>query len=290
VTTSGTEALPAEALAKGLQIRHVRTHEEFLACVDLQMATWGEGFREAVPASMLKITQRLGGVTAGAFAEDGTLLGFIYGITGIERGKIVHWSDLLAVDARMQNHGLGRKLKEFQREAAREAGATRMYWTYDPLVARNAHFNLNRLGAHVDEYVPNMYGTNTGSTLHSGVGTDRFVVVWPLVAAEERRTSPAPRVLDAPIINDGAAHGVGVDLARFAASPPPSARIEVPSDIFRVLEESMARAAHWRTTTREAFQWALANGYSVDGFQRDGEADRGFYLLNRTSSAAPAVP
>lgn len=290
MTTPGTETLAAEALAKGLQIRHVRTHEEFLACVELQMATWGEGFREAVPASMLKITQRLGGVTAGAFAEDGTLLGFIYGITGVENGTIVHWSDLLAVDARMQNHGLGRQLKEFQREAARATGATRMYWTYDPLVARNAHFNLNRLGARVAEYVPNMYGTNTGSTLHSGVGTDRFVVVWPLAPEEERRTAPAPRVLDAPILNDGAADGRAVDLPRLVASPPPSARIEVPADIFRVLDESIARAAHWRTTTREAFQWALANGYSVDGFQRDDEADRGFYLLNRTSSPAPAVP
>ena len=73
------------------EIRHVRTHDEFVQCVELQAATWGADFRELVPATILKITQRLGGVTAGAFAPDGALLGFVFGVTGIEQGSVVHW-------------------------------------------------------------------------------------------------------------------------------------------------------------------------------------------------------
>jgi predicted GNAT superfamily acetyltransferase len=269
----------------GLVIRDVRTHEEFVACVELQAATWGAGFRESVPATILKISQRLGGVTAGAFTADGTLVGFVFGMTGIERGALVHWSDMLAVREGLQNHGLGRRLKAFQRDAVRALGVTRMYWTYDPLVARNAHFNLNRLGARVSEYVPDMYGTDTGSAMHSGFGTDRFIVVWPIAADD----SPADVGLadavrydgDAPVLNDGTTDGRDVDVVRFGAALPPVVRVEIPPDIFRVQGESVARAIRWRATTRHAFQWALASGYTVRGFEQDPAAGRGFYRLSR---------
>ena len=266
----------------GIEIRHVRTHEEFVACVELQAATWGAGFRETVPATILKIAQRLGGVSAGAFAADGALLGFVFGMTGIERGEIVHWSDMLAVRADLQNHGLGRRLKAFQREAVRAIGATRMYWTYDPLVARNAHFNLNRLGARVSEYVPDMYGTETGSVLHSGFGTDRFIVVWPLAEGDGM---PPPHAADdgggAPILNDGALAGADGDLSRFDGALPARVRVEIPSDILRVQAASVARAAQWRASSRHALQWAFAHGYAVERFVPDGAGARGFYLLAR---------
>lgn len=273
----------------GIEIRHVRTHAEFVACVDLQMATWGAGFREAVPATILKISQRLGGVTAGAFADDGALLGFVFGMTGVEHGDIVHWSDMLAVRPDMQNHGLGRRLKAFQREAVRALGATRMYWTYDPLVARNAHFNLNRLGARVSEYVPDMYGADTGSAMHSGFGTDRFIVVWPVGAGDDEGV-PEPRPEDAPgapILNDGVAEGRTVDVARFAATHPPHVRVEIPADVFRVHAASLADAVRWRGSTRRALQWALAHGYAVERLTFDRASQRCFYLLARTPSATP---
>ena len=306
MTSTAGEPQAADAPADGVHIRHVRAHEEFLACVELQGATWGAGFREAVPATILKVSQRLGGVTAGAFAADGTLLGFVFGMTGVERGAIVHWSDMLAVRAGAQNHGIGRRLKDFQREAVRALGATRMYWTYDPLVARNAHFNLNRLGVRVAEYVPDMYGTDTGSAMHTGFGTDRFVVVWPIGAAGSAAGGPPAGAdgrggglaglasqwdgQDAPVLNAGAPDGRDVDLSRYADAPPPAVRVEIPPDIFRVQAESVARAALWRATTRRAFQWALAHGYTVERFEHDGAGARGFYLLARApSAAAPAA-
>jgi len=276
-----------------VEIRHVRTHDEFVKCVKLQGATWGAAFSESVPATILKITQRLGGVTAGAFDPDGTLLGFIFGVTGIEDGALVHWSDMLAVDARAQNQGIGRRLKEFQREAVLAVGVTRMYWTYDPLVARNAHFNLNRLGARVREYVPDMYGADTGSALHSGLGTDRFIVVWPITpaavtedAAAIARAEAAPSLAGwraSPILNAGTVEGTITDLTSFNGVPPPLARVEIPADIFRVQSVHVAQAIRWRQSTRRAFQWALANSYSIERFEHDPSGDVGHYVLARTA-------
>lgn len=284
-TATSPDRMPADILRDTIDIRHVRTHDEFVQCVELQASTWGRGFRESVPATILKITQRLGGITAGAFAPDGTLLGFIFGITGVEHGTLVHWSDMLAVDPRVQNHGIGRRLKEFQREAARAIGATRMYWTFDPLVARNAHFNLNLLGARVSEYVADMYGTDTGSLLHRGVGTDRFIVMWPIDSPAGatgghgdslHEGTPASGMLAAPILN---AHPHLGHLAALEPAPPPLARVEIPDDIFGIQAGGTTDAAQWRVSTRTAFQWALANGYRVVRFERDLSSARGYYLI-----------
>ena len=278
-------------ISDALEIRHVRTHDEFMQCVELEAATWGAGFRESVPATILKITQRLGGVTAGAFAPDGALVGFIFGITGVERGALVHWSDMLAVTTSAQNHGIGRRLKEFQRDAVRALGVTRMYWTYDPLVSRNAHFNLNLLGASVVEYVRDMYGADTGSTLHQGLGSDRFIVMWPIAPAHEspsRATPPIEAWRSAPIINTTPAGGTPADLAVRCDAAPALARVEIPSDILAVQQRRIAEAVEWRTSTRGALQWALANSYRIAGFQRDVSSERNFYLLARDQAAASA--
>ena len=152
-----------------------------------------------------------------------TLLGFVFGLTGVERGKIVHWSDMLAVRPEARNLGLGRRLKEHQRQLVRELGASVIYWTYDPLIARNAHLNFNRLGVRLAEYVEDMYGI-TDSVLHGGVPTDRLVVAWPThdeeieqLLAEARR---APRVGRLPA---GADRHAGLD--RAAPRAPRSCRI-----------------------------------------------------------------
>jgi len=299
VSADAAAALVAERVpsidVRDVEIRHVRTHGEFVRCVDLQAATWGAGFRESVPATILKITQRLGGVTAGAFTPDGTLLGFIFGVTGIERGALVHWSDMLAVDARVQNHGIGRRLKEFQREALRALGVTRMYWTYDPLVARNAHFNLNRLGARVVEYVQDMYGADTGSALHSGLGTDRFIVDWPIAAERPseqagRAGPPSPASWRAtPTLNADAAGHALAELAPITGSLPAHARVEIPADIQYVQQSRIADAVLWRRSTRQALQWALANHYVVERFERDSSGTRGFYLLARMPAPTPGT-
>ncbi|MHB1864538.1 MAG: hypothetical protein ACYCVL_16445, partial [Gemmatimonadaceae bacterium] len=266
----------------GITIRALASLDDYRAAVALQYETWGRGLTDVTSATILKIGQRVGGVSAGAFAADGALLGFVFGLTGVEQGRVVHWSHMLAVRADAQSLGLGRRLKEFQRAAVAALGAHVMYWTFDPLVARNAHLNFNVLGVRVVEYVRDMYG-DMGSTLNRGIGTDRFVVAWDLDPAElaRRRAAIAAARDDAgfhaaPVVNPDPGGGL---LRAFAAGGAPALRVQVPADIGAVQAADLDAAARWRASTRAAFEHLLAAGYRAAGFVANPTADRAYYLF-----------
>jgi predicted GNAT superfamily acetyltransferase len=241
--------------------RPLTSPTDFRACVALQRRIWGEDFAEVVPASILKIAVRVGGIVLGTFDAGGTLLGFVFGLTGVEGGAIVHWSHMLGVAPEAQNRGIGRRLKEHQRAAAAKIGATAISWTFDPLVARNAHLNINVLGVRVSEYVRDMYG-QSASPLHRGIGTDRLVATWPVddAAIVQRRAEIA---------------------SAFEAKWSETASIEIPGDIAALQQSDMAAAQVWRERTRVALESALARGLEVQGFRIDAKANNGHYLLAR---------
>ena len=279
-----------------VDVRHLSTHEEFVACVELQHRIWGAGFSERVPAAILKVSQRIGGVTAGAFDENGDIVGFVFGMTGIENGELVHWSDMLAVRADLRDHGIGRILKEFQLRALLERGVARIYWTFDPLVARNAHLNFNRLNVDVAEYVINMYGSETDSVLHRGLGSDRFIVVRPVATGKgdvvpmERDRAHAVAAVGSGtrILNEVDPAGIPAVPRLPKAPDEPVYRIAIPLDIERVQEADISLAARWRDTTRRAILWGLEHDYKIHGFYRDAEADSGFYVLSTAPRAQTA--
>jgi chorismate synthase len=243
-----------------LAIRPLASHAELEACVDLQRQTWGDEFGEVVPPSMLKIAAKVGGIAAGAFSPDDELLGFVFGITGVEGGTIVHWSHMLGVLPRVRNHGIGRRLKEYQRSEVARAGATVIYWTFDPLVARNAHLNFNKLGVRATQYVRDMYGSGT-SPLHRGIGTDRLVVAWPVSPSDDSSRKS--------------------EMARIASNGASAVRIEIPADIEALQRSNMTAARRWRDTTRSQLEDAFAAGLTIHGFVVDSAASRGYYLLSR---------
>jgi predicted GNAT superfamily acetyltransferase len=268
-------------------VRPLETPDDYAACVALQHATWGAGYHEIVPASMLKITQRLGGIASGAFDGAGNLSGFVYGVTGPAEGRLVHWSHMLAVAPPQRNRGIGRRLKLHQRELLRLVGADELRWTFDPLVARNGHLNLNVLGAEVVEYVVDAYG-DTGSDLHA-FGTDRLVVRWPVRAAANggRAGGEAALAVEfgaarsggrlAPLLNRGPS-GTASQPDDIWSSPV--LRVEVPPDVESMRHSALLQARAWRAATRDAFLGALGRGYEVVGFSgRAGEP--GHYLLRR---------
>jgi predicted GNAT superfamily acetyltransferase len=262
-------------------IRRVETQAEYEECVRIEDQTWGAAFNERVPSTILKVAQYLGGVTAAAFdGSAGRMLGFVFGMTGVQNGRLVHWSDLLAVRPEARDRGIGRRLKLYQRSLVLEIGVTRMLWTYDPLVARNAHLNLNGLGAIVTEYVPDMYGSDTGSALHDAVGTDRFVVAWELTDQPEatpRGDATATAPAAALVVNRADAAG-GVPTLH-SPDDAPELYVAIPDDIQGVIAAAPATARAWRETTRAAFLHYLGQDYRVSGFHRaDG---RGFYRLTR---------
>src|SRR6266480_1513462 len=243
-----------------MTLRNLDRWRDFEACVELQRDTWGRDFSACVPAAVLMVAQRVGGVTAGAFDAEGRLQGFIFGLTGYSGGRPMHWSHMLAVRERARDAGLGIRLKLYQRKLLLKNGVDTARWTFDPLVAKNAHINLNRLGAVVVEHVENMYG-DSNSTLHAGLGTDRFVAEWRL--ADER----VGRVI------------AGLESARGESSPGSPVRVEIPADIYDVLGHAPREAVQWRVRTRAAFRQHLAQGYRVMAFDRDPASGRCFYGL-----------
>lgn len=289
VADGAASAVPIHALdPASIEIRPLATPKERDACVELQRRTWGSDFSDVIPASILKVSQRIGGVALGAFDRDGALVGFVFGLTGVERGQVVHWSDMLAVAPRARNLGLGRRLKEEQRQMVRQLGADVIYWTYDPLVARNAHLNFNRLGARFGEYVEDMYGI-TDSVLHGGIPTDRVVVAWPTHDAEiVQRLADAERALSSPDCR--LAPLVTADWiigAAGAAILPYCVRVEIPLNGEALLLDSPPTAAVWRDAVRRHIQWALAAGYTITAFLQDEPADRGYYLMTKTPRMPP---
>ncbi|HEX3866339.1 MAG TPA: hypothetical protein VHV78_06275 [Gemmatimonadaceae bacterium] len=268
-------------------IRPLASADDFRACVDLQLDIWGAGFR-VVPTPILQVSAHIGGILAGAFDAGGLLIGFVFGLTGIDDdGRVVHWSHMLGVRPNLRNGGIGRRLKEYQRRELARRRITEMLWTYDPLIAKNAHFNLNVLGARVERYAPDMYG-DMGSPLHHGLATDRLIV-----ACDTSRTAPAaPLALDPadaelPLVT--AVPMPGDRILSLSAKPPARLRLEIPSDFAQLLATSAADATMWHAATRRHFQWALALGYDVAGVRRDQSTARTFYLLELRSPGLTLV-
>jgi predicted GNAT superfamily acetyltransferase len=266
---------PTSGTADPVELRPLSSSADFAACVELQLVTWGRGFAEAVPGNVLKICQKVGGVAAGAFDRQGNLLGFVFGLTGIRGGRLVHWSHMLAVAPGVRDGGLGTRLKHFQRDLLLPLGVESVLWTYDPLEARNAHLNLNRLGVEIAEYVEEMYG-GEGSELASGIGTDRFIVDWKIAGPCPPRASDAA-FPGTPVIGVGG--GARVEEGELPEAP--RVRIEIPASIQDLKAERPDEATAWRAVTRRAFEHYLEAGYRVAAFYRDRETGRCFYCLER---------
>lgn len=274
-------------VSEAVTIRPFATTEEYHQCVELQEDTWGVGFSERVSPAILMVSQILGGVSAGAYDAHDQLVGFVFGMTGLRDGEIVHWSDMLAVRTEARDSGLGQRLKLYQREEVIGRGVQKMYWTFDPLQARNAHLNFAKLGIVVREYEEDLYG-QTDSPLHRGIGTDRFIALWWLTSDRVKECLAGNR-------RDVTADGIGampsaLDARLEGTHPRPSEpdltlgndeiRVAIPSDIVSLMSDDLPLALEWRAATRAVFVHYLKSGYEVGDFVRGTDSSQ--YILART--------
>lgn len=274
--------------ADKIVIRRLPGIEECKPCVELQREVWGRDFADVVPANVMMACQRVGGLTAGAFDPAGRLLAFVVSLAGFRGHRLAHWSNMMVVKAGCQNLGIGQRLKMFQRQYCLDHGVETLYWSVDPLIARNAHLNFNRLGVDVDEYVFDLYGTETHSELHSGLGTDRFIMAWHIDSPRVKEiveTGRAPyadaqhagaRVVNAAVENAGGQLRPAVDELPLL----PVVRVEIPNDILAVKKADLAVGQAWRETTRTVLTHYLDAGYRVTTFYRDTESGRCYYCLD----------
>jgi predicted GNAT superfamily acetyltransferase len=236
------------------------------------------------------VAARYGGVVLGAYAGE-RLRGFLFALLARRKGRLIHWSHLMAVEPRWRDQGLGFQMKLAHRRLALRQGIKSICWTFDPLESRNAALNLWRLGARVEEYVPDCYG-RFPSLIEKRLSSDRFVVHWRIATsavAQRLRQGPAGALdLSLPQANETGldAEGFLENVCLRLALRTPRLLIEIPPDTDRMRERALKLARRWRLEARRLFQHYLAHGYRVRAFFPPGEATSGrcFYLCVRAGS------
>lgn len=254
-----------------VDVREIDGAAPLRAACALLDTIWGSGTREpVVPFHLLRALSLTGGYIAGAYSGD-DLLGVSVGFFGPPGERLLH-SHVTGVAAGARGLGIGRALKLHQRRWAIARGVRRVRWTFDPLVRRNAHVNLARLGASVAAYLPDVYGP-LDDEINAGDVSDRLLVEWDLESEQvaraiEGRSGPP----DVPDTSAAAiALVVGADggpEARDVAGP--LVLVEVPADVEAMRRAEPALAARWRTAVREALGGPLGAGARVTGFGAGG--------------------
>jgi predicted GNAT superfamily acetyltransferase len=268
-----TRAAVAAAAAAGVVVRELHQPGHLLAVQRLFEEVWrpAEGDPPPVTAGLLRALAHSGAYVVGAFART-RMVGASAGFFTAPPDPVLH-SHITGVAPGGQRRGIGFALKVHQRAWALARGVPEVVWTFDPLVARNAWFNLAKLGALPTEYLEDFYGPMTDA-INAGMASDRLLLAWrlddPAVAAacagRPRQPGPVPAE---------AALAVGPDLEPVAAeTDAPAVTVALPPDVERLAPE---RRRAWRAAVRQALGGRLAAGAAVAGFLR--HPDR--YLVQR---------
>lgn len=265
------------------EIRLLKTHEEYRACERLQKIVWGN---LGVGSEVLSVTQKYGGVVLGTMV-GGKVVGFLYAFLARYHGQLIHWSHMMAVEEGYRDQGLGFRMKLAHRKLALRQGISSICWTYDPLQSRNAALNLHRLGARVEEYIPDCYG-QFPSLIERGLPSDRFVVNWLIGSAHvERRLKgeQAQPDLSLPRINEtwGNARGYVKNHRFHLGLRDPRLLVEIPANTDKMRVRKWPLASRWRMETREVFNHYFQAGYEAVDFFPPSPTTRSrcYYLLAR---------
>ena len=256
-------------------VRELKSLEEFRQVEEIQRRVWGMADVDVVPYHFLRAVADKGGIVLGAFV-DNRMVGFVAGVLGWWRDRLIHYSHMLAVLPEYRGRGIGYQLKLAQRAHALEQGVDLIVWTFDPLRVINGWLNVHKLGGIVRHYLVNYYG-EMRDALNRGIPSDRFLVEWWIKSQRVKKRIEARaqgRSAEAPVALKV------VD-------------VENPQPLLEVLERESCvlvplpfrtnwppNVQRWRSATREVFSRAFAQGFIVTDMVRLG---RGLcaYLMER---------
>jgi predicted GNAT superfamily acetyltransferase len=229
------------------EIRLLATADEMASIVKVFQQVWGTT-TPIVNVELLCAIAHAGGYVSAVYDHD-RLMGASFGFLARHNGEDALHSHITGILPGVQHGGAGRVMKIHQREWAAARDIPWITWTFDPLVRRNAWFNIEVLGAQVAEYLVNFYGPMTDS-INAHDESDRLMVAWP--------TDPD---------------------ARRPAPPEGATTIEVdtPEDVVVLRRMDPAEALEWRRRVRKELGQRLDAGAVVTGFTRDGK-----YVLHTT--------
>jgi len=270
----------ADAAARdaGVSVRELTDLAELDGVIDLFSSVWGRSENPPVTVELLRAFSKAGNYVAGAF-DNGELVGGCVGFFHAPAEDALH-SHIAGVSPRATGRSVGFALKLHQRAWSLLRGVSEIAWTFDPLVSRNAYFNLVKLAAQPVEYLPNFYGPML-DTINGDDDSDRLLVRW-------RLRDPAVVVASAggsvsADIAEELAAGAVVALSSAADGTPVPGRLDgatslvaVPRDITSLRGSDPALAQRWRVAVREVLSTLVADGGRIDGFDRAG-----WYVVRR---------
>jgi predicted GNAT superfamily acetyltransferase len=230
----------------GVRMHLLRTPEELDVVDEVLSQTWGSAGK--TPLELLIAIAHSGGYVAAAYQSD-TVVGASIGLLARHLDRPALHSHVTAVVPTLRHSGIGRTIKLHQRTWAIARGLEWITWTFDPLVRRNAWFNIALLGTEVHAYLPAFYGTMTDA-INAGDESDRLQVTWDL--SSEIPTTP----------RDGT--------AALNTCADELSLVPTPADIVELRRVDPQAVAAWRSDTREALTTALDRGRQIVGFTRDG--------------------
>jgi predicted GNAT superfamily acetyltransferase len=266
-TDQAARVSEAAAARAGVVMAEVEEMTVMHAVSALFEQVWGRN-DEGVPLSseVLRALAHAGGAVTVARSADGTLAGAAALVLSPDAGT---YSLIAAAAPGGSDRGIGYALKLRQRAWALSRGLTSMTWTFDPLVGRNARFNLTKLGARASEYVPGFYG-EMHDEINQGDDSDRLVATWRLAGASAVAATEGTAIQpEDPLPASVLATGPDGEPA-YVTDATGVVWIRVPGDIVAVRRGDAAAAAAWRACTREAFTDALAKGAVASGMTRTG--------------------
>ena len=263
-------------LAQDVVVRQLTEQAELVATERLYADIWrSSGNTPPVTAELLRAMTKAGSYVAGAFEGD-ELVGACIGFCSPPAAGSLH-SHIAGVAARMRGRNVGYALKLDQRAWALARGLTSVTWTFDPLVCRNAYFNLAKLGADAAEYLPDFYG-DMRDGINGGVESDRLLVRWRVGDPDVAEVcSGRPRVVEARGVVGLGISPDGLPLAGTTGGS--TVLVAVPPDIEALRVANPAAARQWRHAVRDVLGGLLAGGARVTGFDRAG-----WYVVGRNES------
>ena len=261
------------AHASGIRIRELVEVKDLKAVYSHIDAVWGPNLAHApISTELLRALAKSGNYVVAAFAEE-ELIGTCVGFFAAPRSRTLH-SHIAAVSSAGRGRSIGFALKMHQRAWALARGVSAITWTFDPLIARNAFFNVAKLAATPEEYLPDFYGP-MDDQINRNEPTDRLLIQWDLESEQVESACRGVRLrTDASQLM---AAGASVALARGPdGSPQPGPAegevvlVAVPEDVESLRRTEPRLASAWRLALREALVPLLSHGARVTGFDRAG--------------------
>jgi predicted GNAT superfamily acetyltransferase len=255
------------AAASGVRIVTLERMDDMTAAMEVLRSIWGfDGGKAPISAELLRAMAFAGGYVAGAFA-DGAAVGASAGFLGERDGTLHLHSHISGVVSAWQGRHVGQALKQHQRAWSLARGIDTIEWTFDPLVRRNAFFNLVKLGADIIGFEPSFYG-EMHDAINAGDETDRAVVRWELASDVARAAARGALDRDAP----GTVVLAADDRAWPVVTPSADAvlRAWIPADVVALRQHAPEQARAWRIAVRDVLGAALPGGYVAASMSRDG--------------------